>query len=100
MANPLMGMMGSGSVPSVMRGVAGVNPGVNKEAMQSIRRMMEMYKAAKNPQAVLQQMAQQNPMINGLMQIGSQNGGLQNAFYTMCKEQGVNPDDILNELKG
>ena len=96
MANPLMGMMGGGAFAPATPGM----PKVNKEAMQSIRRMMEMYRSAKNPQAVLQQMAKQNPMINGLMQIGSQNGGLQNAFYTMCKEQGVDPNAILNELKG
>lgn len=96
MANPLMGMMGSGAVAPAVPGI----PRVNKENMQSIRRMMQMYNSAKNPQTVLQQMAQQNPMINGLMQIGNQNGGLQNAFYTMCKEQGVDPNAILNELKG
>lgn len=96
MANPLMGMVGGGAVAPEMPGM----PQVNKEAMQSIRRMMNMYNAAKNPQAVLQQMAQQNPMIGNLMQIANQNGGLQNAFYTMCKEQGVDPNTILNELKG
>ena len=97
MANPLMGMMGGGLAASPA--IPGT-PNANKEAMQSIKRMMNMYRTAKNPQAALQQMAQQNPMINGLMQIGSQNGGLQNAFYTMCKEQGVDPNVILNELKG
>lgn len=96
MANSLMGMMGGGAASAAMQRV----PRINTENMQSIKRMMNMYRAAKNPQEALQQMAQQNPMINGLMQIGSQNGGLQNTFYTMCKEQGVDPNVILNELKG
>lgn len=94
MANPLMEMMGG--APAAAKGM----PKMNNGALQSIKRMMSMYNAAKNPQAVLQEMAKQNPMINGLMQIGSQNGGLQNTFYTMCKEQGVDPNTILNELKG
>ncbi len=94
MANSLMGMMESGVAPAAMTGT----PRVNKENMQSIKRMMNMYRAAKNPQAVLQKIAQENPMINGLMQIGSQNGGLQNTFYTLCNEQGANPNEIINEL--
>lgn len=94
MANSLIGMMGGS--PTANQAI----PKMNNGAMQSIKRMMNMYNAAKNPQAVLQEMAKQNPMINGLMQIGSQNGGLKNAFYTMCEEQGVDPNIILNELKG
>ena len=94
MANPLMGMMGGGTTAQAMPGV----PRINKENMQSIKRMMNMYRAAKNPQAVLQEMSQKSPIVNGLMQIGSQNGGLQNSFYTMCKEQGADPNEILKEL--
>lgn len=95
MANSLMGMMGGAASVTMPRASK-----VNKEVIQSIKRMMKMYRAAQNPQAALQQMAQQDPMINGLMQIGRQNGGLQNVFYTLCSEQGEDPNAILNELKG
>lgn len=80
--NPLMQMMGGQAA----------NP-----AIQSIKRMMGMYRAAQNPQAVLQQMAQQNPMVGQIMQMSR--GNLKDTFYQMCQQQGVNPDDVLNQLK-
>lgn len=82
--NPLMQMMGGASIAG--------NP-----AMQSIKRMMGMYRAAQNPQAVLQQMAQQNPMVGQIMQMSR--GNLKDTFYQMCQQKGVNPDDILAQLK-
>lgn len=80
--NPLMQMMGGQSA----------NP-----AIQSIKRMMGMYQAAQNPQAVLQQMAQQNPMVGQIMQMSR--GNLKDTFYQMCQQKGVNPDDVLAQLK-
>lgn len=60
--------------------------------------MMGMYKAAKKPQAALQMIAQQNPQINGILQLcGS--GGLRNSFYQMCREQGVDPEEVLRQLQ-
>ena len=80
--NPLMQMMGGQAA----------NP-----AMQSIKRMMGMYQAAQNPQTVLQQMARQNPMVGRIMQMSR--GNLKDTFYQMCQQKGVNPDDILAQLK-
>ena len=80
--NPLMQMMGGQAA----------NP-----AIQSIKRMMGMYRAAQNPQAILQQMARQNPMVSQIMQMSQ--GNLKDTFYQMCQQKGVNPDDILAQLK-
>lgn len=80
--NPLMQMMGGQAA----------NP-----AMQSIKRMMGMYQAAQNPQTVLQQMVRQNPMVGRIMQMSR--GNLKDTFYQMCQQKGVNPDDILAQLK-
>lgn len=71
--------------------------GINTHAIQSVKRMVGMFRAAKNPDAALQMMAQQNPDIRNIMQICGP-GGLQNSFYQLCREQGVNPDDILREI--
>lgn len=82
--NPLMQVMGGA-------------PAAGNPAIQSIKRMMGMYRAAQNPQAVLQQMAQQNPMVGQIMQMSR--GNLKDTFYQMCQQKGVNPDDVLAQLK-
>lgn len=82
--NPLMQMMGGA-------------PAAGNPAIQSIKRMMGMYRAAQNPQAVLQQIAQQNPMVSQIMQMSR--GDLKDTFYQMCREKNVDPDDILAQLK-
>ena len=75
------------------------NPGggLNMEAIQSAKRMMNTFRAAKNPNAALQLMAQKNPQIAGILRLCGP-GGLKNSFYQMCREQGVNPEDVLREL--
>ena len=62
--------------------------------------MMQMVQNAGNPQAMLAQMAQSNPQIGQVMQLINQNGGdPQKAFYALCKQRNVNPDEILGMLK-
>lgn len=68
--------------------------------MGQIKSMMQMVKAARNPQAMIQVMAQQNPKMQQVMQFVQQNGGdAKTAFYKLAEQQGVNPDDVLNMLK-
>lgn len=76
------------------------NPGsgLNMQAIQSAKRMMNTFRAAKNPAAALQLMAQQNPQIAGILRLCGP-GGLKNSFYQMCREQGVNPEDVLRQLQ-
>lgn len=76
------------------------NPGgkLNMEAIQSAKRMMNTFRAAKNPNAALQLMAQQNPQIAGILRLCGP-GGLKNSFCQMCREQGVNPEDVLRQLQ-
>lgn len=71
--------------------------GINRNAIQSVKRMMSTFRAAKNPNAALQAMAQQNPLIGNIMQVCGP-GGLQKSFYRLCQEQGVNPEDVLREI--
>lgn len=68
------------------------------QAIQSAKRMMNIFRGAKNPEAALQLMAQQNPQIAGILRLCGP-GGLKNSFYQMCREQGVNPDDVLRQLQ-
>ena len=95
MANSLFG--NPARTPQGKRQNNATKGGINTNAIQSVKRMVGMYRAAKNPDAALQMMAQQNPAIGDIMRVCAP-GGLQNSFYRLCQEQGVNPDDILKQI--
>lgn len=60
--------------------------------IQQVKALMQM--AQGNPQII----AQQNPMVAQIMQM-TKGQDLKQVFYQMCQQKGVNPDDIINELK-
>lgn len=65
-----------------------------------IRQLMQNVKAAGNPQMLLNQMMGQNPQIKQVMDYVNANGGdPKAAFYKLAEEKGVNPDDILAQLR-
>lgn len=72
--------------------------GLNMQAIQSTKRMLNTFRAARNKDAALQLLAQQNPQIAGILQLCGP-GGLKNSFYQMCREQGVNPEEVLRQLQ-
>lgn len=86
----------------MMGGAPAANPamGANNlmQAAQSAKRMMGMLQTVKNPQQALMMAAQQNPQLNAVMQMVG-NGNPKDIFYQKCKEMGVNPEDILSQLR-
>ena len=62
--------------------------------------------AMKNPQAFIQQMmnnsqVMQNPMAKNAMEM-AQNGnvqGIEQMARNLCKEKGLNADDVFNQIK-
>lgn len=98
MANPLMGMMG-GSAPAVNPGATPMqNMQILRQAAQSAKKMMGMLNGAKNPQQALMMVAQQNPQLNSVMQMVGGRDPRQ-VFYEECQKGGINPEDILKELR-
>lgn len=83
--NPLMHGMGMGG-------------GVNPQSVQQVKRMMNIFRAASNPQQMLMQAAQQNPAIGTVMQMCNGKNP-KDVFYEQCQKMGVNPDDIINQLR-
>lgn len=68
--------------------------------LNQIRNMMNTVKSAGNPQAMLMNMAQSNPRIKQAMDVINQSGGdPQKAFYALAEQKGVNPEDILSQLR-
>ena len=71
---------------------------LNASAVQSVKRMMGMLRTAQNPQQAFMQAAQQNPALGNIMQMVSGKDPRQ-VFYAECQRRGVNPDDIINQLR-
>ena len=53
-----------------------------------------------NPIQVLQQMAPNNPQMQMGLKIAQQQGpkGIEQYARNMCKERGINPDDMLRQM--
>lgn len=66
------------------------------QGIQQVKSMMHM--ANGNPTAMLQQIGQNNPMVNQVLQM-YKGQNLQNVFMNECKRMGVDPNAILNELR-
>lgn len=90
------GNMG-GNIPQMSNNMPNGNL-ANNPAIQQIKQMMGMLNGVQNPQAILQQVAQQNPQLAQVMQM-CQGKNPQEVFYQMCNQRGINPDEILNALK-
>ena len=85
------------SLPQILQQLQRANLPGN---LGQIKQMMQMVQSAGNPQAMLAQMAQNNPQIGQAVQLINQSGGdPQKAFYALCKQRNVNPDEILGMLK-
>lgn len=70
------------------------------QILSPFKQTMGMLKACGNPQMMLNQMLGNNPQYQQAMKYIQENGGdAQKAFYKMSQEMGVDPNDILNELR-
>ena len=68
--------------------------------LQPIRNMMQMIRGAQNPQAMMNMMVQNNPNLRQAMDLIQKSGGSpEKAFYTLCQQRGIDPQQILNALK-
>ena len=76
MANPMMGLL--------MR---------NSKIGQTIN----MVKSAANPNAMVQQLLSQNPQVQQIIQ--QYGGDPQKAFYGLAQQMGIDPEQVLSQLK-
>ena len=56
-----------------------------------------MVKTSNNPNAFIQNLLSKNPQVKQLMDLS--NGNAKDAFYKLAQQRGINPDDIINQLK-
>ena len=77
-----------------------VNPILQNLTMNSLKPMIDMVKAAQNPQVMLEQLARSNPQLKGVMDMVNANGGdARSTFYKMAGQRGIDPDTILKLLR-
>ena len=58
--------------------------------------MVNAIKSARNPQAMLNQLMQNNPNYRQVANIINQYGDPKRAFYALAQQQGVDPNEILD----
>jgi len=70
------------------------------QAAAPIKNLLNSVRAAGNPQAMIDQLATQNPLLKQAQNYITQNGGdARAAFYNLAQQIGVNPNDIINMLR-
>ena len=87
MSNPLFSLLGN-------------KPGVtiNPQMIASAKRMVGLLNAAKDPAAALNKVAGQNPTLAAALKLCNGRDPKE-VFYELCDKNGINPDDILKQLK-
>ena len=69
-------------------------------SVKPIKQMMNTVRMAQNPQLFLQNMINQNPQMQNVMRlVNSSNKSPKDLFYEMAKQQGVDPEQVLNMLR-
>ena len=64
--------------------------------LPQINQMKAMLGAVQNPQAMVNQLLQQNPQVQ---QVISQYGSVDRAIDTLCRQKGINTQEFLDALK-
>lgn len=69
--------------------------------------LINIFRAVKNPQQFIQQIAgnnqiMSNPMVQNVMQMAQQGNmrGVEQMARNLCKEKGLNADEVFNQMKG
>lgn len=62
--------------------------------------MLSQIRNSPDPNAAMQQMINTNPQLQNIMNYIQANGGdARTAFYNLAAQKGINPNNILNQLK-
>lgn len=87
------------AVPAILQQLGRQNNPAASPQMQNLRRMVGMIRGARDPNALMQQMLQQNPTMQQAMEYVRQNGGdPKAAFYKLAQERGIDPQSVMNNI--
>lgn len=66
----------------------------------NVQQMANMMKTMRNPQAMLNQLSQNNPQVKELMTMLQTSGkSPKDMFYQVAQEKGVDPEEVLKMLR-
>ena len=69
--------------------------------MGMLSQMIGTVQAARDPMAVINQIAMSNPQLQQVMQMINQNGGnAQQLFYNTAQQWGIDPNPIIQQVQG
>lgn len=89
-------MMGSRASGATTATAAKIDPNIFSQAKQ----MLGMLQSCGNPQKALNMLAQNNPQMGALMNmIGGSGMSAKQLFMQTAKQNGVDPNTIINALK-
>lgn len=89
-------MMGSQASGAATATAAKIDPNILSQAKQ----MLGMLQSCGDPQKALNMLAQNNPQMGALMNmIGGSGMSAKQLFMQTAKQNGVNPNTIINALK-
>ena len=77
-----------------------LNAASTNNQLSQIKNMMKLMKGNANPMQLLQSMSRTNPQLQQVMTMVNQSGkSPKDLFYELARQKGVNPDDIINQLR-
>lgn len=72
----------------------------NTQQMQNITSLISTVKSSQNPEAMVNQMIQSNPLARQAQQIAQQYGGFEQAARAIAQQRGIDINAVLKQLGG
>lgn len=67
--------------------------------IRTVKALANMIKTAKDPQAMLNHLASQNPQLKEILELTSSGKSYKDLFYEKAEQMGVDPEMILRQLR-
>ena len=88
---------------SLYKSLMGNRQSINSSGNQNVetaKSILGMLNGSANPYQLLVNIAAKNPMIKNIMDSADKSGkSYQDMFYELAKQRGIDPDNIINQLK-
>ena len=74
--------------------------------MNNVNQLINLIKYSKNPQLLLENMIKQqanyNPIMRNVLNMMNSNNaqGIENIARNLCQEKGINPDELIRQIRG
>lgn len=72
--------------------------GLNMQAVNTVKGMLQNLRSVQNPEAVVQTIASKNPLLGNVMRLVGGRDPKQ-VFFEECQRQGIDPNEIINLLR-